>query len=86
MPLSAEGLRHHRPSNPVVGKIHNRPLVSIDNPFSESEFRTMKYRPSYPGTFETLDEARSHMDASVAWSRYAGDPLSGRPATGAWTT
>lgn len=32
---------------------HNRRRVSNDNPFSESEFRTMKYRPSYPGIFIT---------------------------------
>ena len=50
-----------------VTKTHNRPRVSNDNPFSESEFRTMKYRPGYPGTFETIDEARAHMDAYVAW-------------------
>ncbi len=36
-------------------------------PFSESEFRTMKYRPGYPGTFETLEEARAHLDEFVAW-------------------
>jgi transposase InsO family protein len=29
---------------------HNRPYVSNDNPFSESGFRTMKYRPGYPRT------------------------------------
>jgi hypothetical protein len=32
-----------------VTKTHNRPRVSNDNPFSESEFRTMKFRPGYPG-------------------------------------
>ena len=31
-----------------VTKTHNRPRVSNDNPFSKSEFRTMKYRPGYP--------------------------------------
>ena len=35
-----------------VTQTHNRPRVSNDNPFSESEFRTMKYRPNYPGTFD----------------------------------
>ena len=50
-----------------VTKTHNRPRVSNDNPFSESEFRTMKYRPGYPGTFETLEEARAHLDEYVAW-------------------
>jgi putative transposase len=32
-----------------VTQTHNRPRVSNDNPFPESEFRTMKYRPNYPG-------------------------------------
>ena len=39
-----------------VAETHKRPRVSNDNPFSESEFRTMKYRPNYPGTFKTLEE------------------------------
>jgi putative transposase len=42
-----------------VGQTHNRPRVSNDNPFSESEFRTMKYRPNYPGTFTAVDAARA---------------------------
>lgn len=46
---------------------HNRPYVSNDNPYSESEFRTMKYRPDYPGTFESLEAARIHVDAYVVW-------------------
>ena len=31
-----------------VTKTHSRPHVSDDNPFSESQFRTMKYRPEFP--------------------------------------
>lgn len=50
-----------------VTQTHNRPRVSNDNPFSESEFRTTKYRPNYPGTFETLDEARAYVDWYVPW-------------------
>lgn len=50
-----------------IAQTHNRPRVSNDNPFSESEFRTMKYRPNYPGTFETLDDARAYMDWYVPW-------------------
>ncbi|TFC93246.1 MULTISPECIES: DDE-type integrase/transposase/recombinase [Cryobacterium] len=50
-----------------VTKTHNRPYVSNDNPFSESEFRTMKYRPNYPGTFETLEDARGHLAEYVPW-------------------
>ena len=50
-----------------VDQTHNRPRVSNDNPFSESEFRTMKYRPNYPGTFDDLDHARTHMATYVPW-------------------
>lgn len=50
-----------------VIQTHNRPRVSNDNPFSESEFRTMKYRPNYPGIFATLDEARAHVDTYAPW-------------------
>jgi hypothetical protein len=46
---------------------HNRPYVSNDNPFKESEFRTMKYRPNYPGTFGCLEDARDHMVEYVPW-------------------
>lgn len=50
-----------------ITETHNRPRVSNDNPFSESEFRTMKYRPSYPGTFENLDQARAWVEVYVDW-------------------
>ena len=50
-----------------VTKTHNRPRVSNDNPYSESEFRTMKYRPNYPGTFESIEQARAFMDWYVPW-------------------
>ncbi len=50
-----------------IGQTHNRPRVSNDNPFSESEFRTMKYRPNYPGTFNDLDAARAWVGAYVSW-------------------
>ena len=36
----------------------NRPYVSNDNPFSEAQFKTTKYDPSYPRQFGTLEEAR----------------------------
>jgi putative transposase len=50
-----------------VGQTHNRPRVSNDNPFSESEFRTMKYRPNYPRTFADLDAARAWVRTYVSW-------------------
>ena len=50
-----------------VGQTHNRPRVSNDNPFSESEFRTMKYRPNYPGIFDDIDAARAWVGSYVPW-------------------
>lgn len=46
---------------------HNRPYVSNDNPFSEAGFRTMKYRPSYPRIFQTLQAARAYLTDYVKW-------------------
>lgn len=46
---------------------HNRPYVSNDNPFSEASFRTMKYRPGYPGEFPTLEAARAYLAGYVRW-------------------
>ncbi|MDO5633770.1 MAG: DDE-type integrase/transposase/recombinase [Micrococcus sp.] len=45
----------------------NRPYVSNDNPFSEAGFRTMKYRPGYPGQFTTLTDARAYVADYVDW-------------------
>ncbi len=45
-----------------VGRSFSRPQVSNDNPFSESQFRTTKYEPSFPGRFAGMDDA-------LAWGR-----------------
>ena len=46
----------------------SRPAVSNDNPFSESLFRTMKYRPTYPRRpFENLLAARQWVSTFVQW-------------------
>lgn len=46
----------------------SRPKVSDDNPYSESLFRTMKYRPEYPSQpFESLDQAQMWVDEFVCW-------------------
>ncbi|MCQ9389960.1 IS3 family transposase [Brevibacterium sp. 50QC2O2] len=50
-----------------VETMYNRPYVSNDNPFSESAFKTMKYRPGYPRIFETLQDAREYIDDYVVW-------------------
>lgn len=45
----------------------SRPHVSDDNPFSESLFKTMKYKPGYPETFATREEAEGWVRAFVYW-------------------
>lgn len=50
---------------------HNRPYVSNDNPYSESEFRTLKTRPNYPKVFADLQAARDYVDAHVVWHNTA---------------
>lgn len=46
----------------------SRPRVSDDNPYSESLFRTLKYRPSYPaGAFESLEAAQLWVQRFVHW-------------------
>ena len=46
----------------------SRPHVSNDNPYSESLFRTMKYRPEYPSKpFEIVEQAQSWVDGFVFW-------------------
>ena len=50
-----------------VTKTHSRPHVSNDNPYSEAQFKTLKYRPSYPEQFGSLADARGWMRVFVAW-------------------
>lgn len=46
---------------------HSRPHVSDDNPFSEAQFKTLKYRPDFPARFGGLDDARTHCRAFFTW-------------------
>jgi putative transposase len=45
----------------------SRPRVSNDNPFSEAAFKTTKYRPDFPGTFSSLQQARRWVVQFVDW-------------------
>jgi len=40
-----------------VTKTHSRPHVSDDNPYSESQFKTLKYRPEFPERFGSMAES-----------------------------
>jgi len=50
-----------------VSKSHSRPHVSDDNPFSEAQFKTMKYRPNYPGRFGCQVDAHSWARPFFDW-------------------
>jgi putative transposase len=50
-----------------VTKSHSRPYVSDDNPFSESQFKTLKYRPEFPERFGSLQDARSFCQCFFPW-------------------
>ena len=50
-----------------VTKTHSRPHVSNDNPFSEAQFKTLKYRPEFPARFTSFDEAHSYSREFFRW-------------------
>jgi putative transposase len=50
-----------------VAKSHSRPYVSDDNPFSEAQFKTLKYRPEFPARFGCIEDARAHCQQFFAW-------------------
>jgi len=50
-----------------ISRSHSRPHVSNDNPYSEAQFKTLKYCPAFPGSFETLGQARNFCDIFFAY-------------------
>ena len=50
-----------------VRRSHSRPTVSNDNPYSEAQFKTMKYGPTYPDRFASLADARAWVTSFVDW-------------------
>jgi len=62
-------------SNPVtellsflgIGRSHSRPHVSNDNPYSEAQFKTLEYCPSFPDRFGCIEDARSFCEAFFAY-------------------
>jgi putative transposase len=50
-----------------VTKTHSRPHVSDDNPYSEAQFKTLKYRPDFPERFGSIEDARAHCQAFFGW-------------------
>lgn len=50
-----------------ITKSHSRPHTSDDNPFSEAQFKTLKYRPDYPERFVSIEAARQWARAFFDW-------------------
>jgi transposase InsO family protein len=71
-----------------VTKTHSRPHVSNDNPYSESQFRTLKYRPEFPYRFGCIQDSRAFSQgfsagttksiATPAWAYFASAFTSAR--------
>lgn len=60
----------------AVTDSHSRPSVSNDNPYSEAQFKTLKYRPEFPERFGCLEHAHQHCQGFFHWynteHRHAG--------------
>jgi len=54
-----------------VLKTHNRPYTSTDNPYSEAQFKTLKYRPGFPRRFDSIVHARAFCRQFFDWYNHA---------------
>jgi putative transposase len=50
-----------------VTKSHSRPYTSTDNPYSEAQFKTLKYRPQFPGRFDSIEQAHEFCKEFFGW-------------------
>lgn len=50
-----------------VTKTHSRPYTSTDNPYSEAQFKTLKYQPEFPERFGSLEDARAFLRGYFDW-------------------
>ena len=50
-----------------IERSHSRPHVSDDNPFSEAQFKTLKYRPDFPDRFGSIEDARAFCGRFFTW-------------------
>jgi putative transposase len=48
-------------------KTHSRPYTSTDNPYSEAQFKTLKYRPGFPQRFDSIEHARAFCREFFDW-------------------
>ena len=64
-----------------VTKSHSRPHVSNDNPYSESQFRTLKYRPEFPDRFGCFEDAQALATSTEVWERVVAEATVGPTTT-----
>jgi putative transposase len=50
-----------------ITKSHTRPYTSTDNPYSEAQFKTLKYRPQFPDRFVSIEQARAFCREFFRW-------------------
>jgi putative transposase len=50
-----------------ITQSHSSPHVSNDNPYSEAQFKTLKYRPYFPARFTSIEHARAHCQEFFRW-------------------
>jgi transposase InsO family protein len=50
-----------------VTKTHSRPHTSNDNPYSQAQFKTLKYRPEFPDRFGSIEDARAFCQTFFPW-------------------
>ncbi len=63
-----------------VARIHSRPHVSNDNPYTEAQFKTLKYCPAFPGRFGSIEDARAFCEAFFDSLQPRAPPLRHRAA------
>ena len=68
--MTAKSLAHFL-SDLGIDQSHARPYTPDDNPFSEAQFKTMKYRPDYPARFDSQAHAHTWAKAFFPWYNQA---------------
>ncbi len=68
-PMKSKAVAHLL-SDLGVTKTHARPYTSNDNPFSEAQFKTVKYRPDFPDRFGSQQDARAWARPFFHWYNY----------------
>lgn len=68
-PMTAHGYLESMKEQDITCS-HSRPRVSNDNPYSESQFKTQKYQPDYPGRFNNMAHAQQWCEEYFGWYNF----------------